>query len=332
MFCYNARQDGVVKEVTSKGIIVQYKDGTTEGFDLGTVYGKAEGSIYPHNVVTDLKEGRTFKVGDNIVYNTGFFEKDTLDPGKVVMKNSMTVKVALMETSQTHEDSCAISKKLGERMRAESTKMKSIIVDFSQSIHGIVSVGQKVDPKTVLMTISDEISSGMGFNEESLKVLQKLANQAPKAGYLGTISRIEVLYNGDTADMTDSLRAIVQKSDNELAKRYKVKGMKGVTGRVTDEYAVGGKPLTINKAEIRVYINRTAPAGVGDKLVMANQLKCTVGEVMDYKIHTPSGEEIDALFSYKAISARIVNSPVVMGTTITLLNVLAKKMVEAYNT
>ena len=67
-------------------------------------------------------------------------------------------------------------------------------------------------------------------------------------------------------------------------------------------------------------------------MVYANQLKCTIGEVMDYKVHTTQGVEVDAIFSYRAISARIVNSPIVMGTTITLLNVLADRMVKAYRT
>ena len=52
---------------------------------------------------------------------------------------------------------------------------------------------------------------------------------------------------------------------------------------------------------------------------------------MDYKIHTQDGEEVEALFSYRAISARIVNSPLIMGTTNTLLNVLADRMIKVYN-
>lgn len=51
---------------------------------------------------------------------------------------------------------------------------------------------------------------------------------------------------------------------------------------------------------------------------------------MDYTVRTESGEEVNAIFGYRSISARIVNSPIIMGTTITLLNLLAKKMVETY--
>lgn len=330
MFCTNARQDGVVKEITDKGIIVQYKDGTTEGFETGTVFGRAEGSIYPHNLKSDLKVGQRFKTGDNLVHNTGFFERSMFDPSVVVMKNSMTVKVALMETPQTHEDSSAISKELGEKMRAKTTKMKSIVVDFGQSLHDVITVGQKVGPKTPLMTITDDISSDMGFDADSLKVLRKIANQAPRAGYLGTITRIEVFYNGEMSDMSESLRTITRKANSELAARRHLKGVKGANGKVTDEYGISGKPLTLNRAEIRIFIELSTSAGVGDKLVFANQMKGTIGEVMDYTVTTVAGETIDAIFGYKSISNRIVNSPIVMGTTITLLNVLADRMVKTY--
>ena len=142
--------------------------------------------------------------------------------------------------------------------------MKSVVIDFTQALHDVVTTGQKVEPKTTLMTITDDISSGMGFDEESLRVLKKIANQAPRAGYLGTVTRIEVIYNGDMADMTDSLKSLARKSNSEMNERYKIKGMKGVTGQVDSDYAISGKPLTINKAEIRVYIDLSTSAGVGD--------------------------------------------------------------------
>lgn len=65
--------------------------------------------------------------------------------------------------------------------------------------------------------------------------------------------------------------------------------------------------------------------------MFANQLKTVVGEVMDYDMHTESGIKIEAVFGFRSAAARIVSSPVIMGTTIGLLQEVAKKMVEAYN-
>ena len=66
------------------------------------------------------------------------------------------------------------------------------------------------------------------------------------------------------------------------------------------------------------------------KIVFGSQLKSVVGETMDYSITSETGEVVDAVFSNRSLSARIVNSPYILGTTATLLAVIAKKAVELY--
>lgn len=51
---------------------------------------------------------------------------------------------------------------------------------------------------------------------------------------------------------------------------------------------------------------------------------------MDYEMKTESGEEIDAVFGQKSIDDRIVLSALTIGTTNTLLDVIAKKAVKIY--
>lgn len=51
---------------------------------------------------------------------------------------------------------------------------------------------------------------------------------------------------------------------------------------------------------------------------------------MNYDMHTESGEIVDAVFGYRSIAARVVMSPILMGTTISLLRVIARKAVEMY--
>ena len=70
--------------------------------------------------------------------------------------------------------------------------------------------------------------------------------------------------------------------------------------------------------------------GTGDKCIVGNQLKCTVGEVFDYDMTTESGDKIDAVFSNLSISARIVNSPNLIGTTATLLKKIEDNVLKMY--
>lgn len=331
MFAYTAKKEGKVTAITETGIIVEYTDGEIKGVTLGRIFGKAEGSVYPHDIVTPMKVGQKFKKGDAVAYNTGFFEPDTLDPKRIIMKNSMTVKVALYESNQTHEDSSAISKALSVRMKAKTTKVKSYVVNFNQNLLDVVKTGQRVTPKDILMIIEDEITSTSNvFDEQSLAVLKKLSNQAPKANYVGVVDKIEILYHGDKSDMTPSLKALADRSDKHMVDTCKSSGRPVITGQVNDDYRVGGVPLTVDKAEIKFYITIETMAGVGDKSVMASQMKSVIGEVMDYDMHTKTGEKIDMVFGFRSVMARVCYSPMIMGTTITLLNVIAKKAVQIY--
>ncbi len=332
MFCYAAKQDGKVISKTADGILIEYKDGTRKGVALGRQYGRAEGSTYPHDIVSHLEPGQSFKKGKVIAYNTGFFEQDFLDPQSVVLKNSMMSKVVLYESSQTHEDSCAISPKLSSRMVMQSTKVKSFMIDFKQNLLNVVKPGQKVTPKDILMIIEDEITAGSdAFDEESLMVLASLSKSAPKAGYLGVVDQIEVFYHGSPDDMTASLKSLAERSDRKKSTMNKAIGKPAITGSVNSDYRVNGTPLALNKAEVRFYITVQTGMSLGDKAVFSNQLKSTVGEVMDYQMRTQDGEEIEAVFGFRSIAARIVSSASIIGTTNTLLKVIAKKAVELYN-
>lgn len=331
MFAYTAKDDGVVVELTAEGIIIEYKDKSRIGLQLGRMHGKAEGSVYPHDIVTHLTVGKKFTKGDVICYNTGFFEQDILDPSKILMKTSMNVKTVLYESSQTHEDSSSISKKISSKLSSRTTKVKSIVVDFRQNLLNVVKEGQIVHPKDNLLIIEDTITSNTNaFDEETLSMLQNLSNQAPKAKYNGIVDKIEVLYHGDKEDMSLSLKALVNKSDKILANTRKSTNLPIITGEVNSEYRVGGTPLGLDKAEIKIYITINTSTGVGDKGVYANQLKSVIGEVMDYEMKTESGDEIDAIFGYRSVAARIVTSPIIIGTTTSLLKVIAKKAVEIY--
>lgn len=287
--------------------------------------------MYPHDVVSELSINDTFVKGDIIAYNTGFFEKDFFDPKRVVLKMSLNAKTALYESNQTYEDGSSVSASLSDKLAANVTKVKSIIVGFNQNIHNVVSIGQIVNPKEALMVIEDEITSNVSsFDEESLMVLANLSKQAPKAKYKGTIDKVEVFYHGSKEDMSKSLLALVEKSDKVLSDLCKSSGKPVITGEVDGEYRVSGVPLDLDKAEIKIYITVRNKFSIGDKNMFANQLKSITGEVMEYDMHTEDGEKIEAIFSNRGIASRVTNSPYIIGTTTSLLKHIGKTAVKIY--
>lgn len=331
LFAYTAKKPGKVLSIDDKGIIVEYTDGKVQGYELGRRYGNAAGLTIPHHIVTPLKVGSDFIEGDAIVYNTGFFEADAFNPKRIIMKNSMNVKTVLWESTQTLEDASSISPRVAEKMKTRTTKIKHITVTFDESITKLVKEGDKVDYDTVLCIIQDQVTSNAGlFDEDTIDTLRIVGSQTPRAGVKGVVERVEVYYHGDLEDMSESLQALAKASDKQFKIRAKSMNKTVFTGSVDSSFRIDGNPLGLDCLDIKIYITSNAPAGVGDKGVFCNQMKTVFSEVIEGDYVTEEGVVIDAIFGAQSIDKRIVNSPPLIGTTNTLLEVIAKRAVEAY--
>lgn len=331
LFCTTAKQPGKVISVNATGVIVEYEDGTQVGVELGRRYGNAAGVTIAHSVICPVKKGDVLAVGDVIAYNPDFFEPDLLNPKQVIWKSAMLVRTVLMESPDTLEDSSAISQRLSARLSTKSTKVKDIIVGFRQGVHQMVKAGTLVDAEDPLCIIEDELSArNQLLDEETVNTLRALANNVPAAKVRGTVERIEVFYNGDLEDMSESLRALATASDKEMAERYASSGKKAYTGSVNSDFRIGADPLLVDEACIRVYITSDVGAGVGDKGVFGNQLKTVFGRIFADDIVTESNTPIDAVFGARSVGDRIVTSPYEIGTSNVILELIGKRALKAY--
>jgi hypothetical protein len=217
-------------------------------------------------------------------------------------------------------------------MVSPKTKAKVIHVNFDQELHNVVSIGENVNSDSILCTIEDSVTSGNElFDSDTIETLSLLAANTPRADIEGVVSKIEVLYHGDKKDMSPSLKALAERSDRERSKLARgLENGDATTGQVHDVIRVDGNKLELDQAVITIYIDGSEKMGVGDKGVFGNALKTVVSRVMSGTNETEDGEELDALFSYHAISARTVLSPEDAGTTNTLLKVLSKQTAEVY--
>ena len=326
-----AKQDGKVIGKTKDGLTIEYKDGTKEGFVIGRRFGKAPDFIVPHTMHSDLQEGAKFKAGDILTYNSGYFQRDSINPDAVVWKAGVTTRVALLESRATHEDASSISKALATKLVTQTTKIKQITVEFGQTVKNLVEVGSKVDHDTVLCIIQDSTTTASNlFDDRTLNTLRALSSQTPTAKLMGTVERIEVYYHGDKEDMSPTLKAIADASDRSLAQRNKAQSKQVFTGSVDESFRIDGEPLLLDTLAIRVYITADVSAGVGDKVVIANQMKSVVSEVLDHEVTTEDGQPIDVIFGAQSIYNRIVTSPFVLGTTNVLLGLISEEAARIY--
>lgn len=331
IFAYTAKGDGQVVSLTADSIVVEYKDGSKRSVQLGRRFGTVGGTVFPHQLNTNLKAGDRIKDGDIVAFNSNYFQPDFLNPKQVALKVGIDAKVAVFECSDTLEDSCIISERIAGEMATRITQVRDVVLTFDQSARNLVHEGQVLDSEDILCTIEDAVTADQDlFDEESLKTLKLLGGQTPRSKYRGVVEKIEIFYNGDKEDMSPTLRTIADQGDKARAKLAKNLGRPVMSGSVDSNLRIDGNPLNMDSLVIRVYITVEMAAGVGDKGVFANQLKTIIGSVMSGVNRTKSGVEIDAIFGYQSISDRIVLSPELIGTTTTLLKVLGKQAAELY--
>lgn len=324
-FCITAEEPGKVISVTKSDVTIEYINKGKTKYRMKSWTSKEEaGSCYTHYMITNLKVGDTIEKDDTILYDSFFFEPDIFNPKRVIYRQGDVITVALTEDKETFEDSAGVHKRLSDRLKTVVTKVKSIKLSKDDNIINLVKPGQKVEYTDILLTISDPIFANSKIDEQTLSILQDLKNISPKAKFKGIIEKVEIRYNCEKDEMSESLKLATEESDKRLIESF------GFPGKVNGSYSIEGVPLLAGEVQIKIYISGEDRMAIGDKAIFANQLKFTVGEVFDYDIATEDGTDIDATFGLTSIMARIVCSSLNMGTTGMCLEKLEERVIEMY--
>lgn len=308
-FATTAEKDGKVIEVNEYGVTVKYEDGEEVSFNIGRWYGAYEGGMYPHDMTTFLKKGEKFKKGSVITYAENHFERDVFNPNQVNWKAGVMGWVALLNAEEVYEDSDLISKEIAEDLSYRSTKVKEELVSFDQTIVEILNPNSKVDYDTPLAII-DDTNDFAGYSEASIMALSDISSSSPKAEVKGYLDRIEIIYNGEYEEMSESVQALARKGDRQRriqAKHSSTPVPK--SGQVDEDYKVKGNPLKQGQMLIRFYITHEAPPAGGSKVVVANQMKSVIlGHMVGENYAAETKVPLSMQFGREGVDNRIVGS------------------------
>lgn len=341
-FAASAKGPGRIIEKTKSYIAVKYDDETLgeERIPVGRRFGIVTGHTVPHETICDLPVDYHFEKDQILTFHPKFFQRDWRNSREALAKSGYVANVALVEINETFEDASLISRNLANQLTTTVTHTRTLMVSFNQAIRNLVVEGQHVDIDDTLAFLEDEISANFDFfDEASMETLKRLGNPAPRAKHLGNIEKIEVFYFGEKEDMSDSVRKVADKYDQQRAKHVKSLGTEAArTGQVLSPSRIDGLSLEIDMMAIRIYITHDRGMGAGDKVVVGNQKKSVVSGVFDGLCRTagpvlPGGKQwdVDLQFSYRSINARIVNSAMLMGMGNILIQNIEQEMLKAYD-
>ena len=326
-FAVVAEDYGVVKDVTKKSVTVEYTiDNKTfkKDYKLYSWYSKEESNAsFKHTLIPNVTKGTKVYKDYVLVYDESFFSPDPYDRSRVVYRQGNTARVAFVENIESFEDSIAISNSLGELMTTVSIKSKSNTITSQQTLDHVINIGDKVEHSTSLYTITDKDFNSKGLDDKTIEIIQSIKSASPKANVRGIVEDIRITYNVDLEDLDDNLKYHIERSDKRLLEST------GYTGKVGHGYSIKGRPLLEGELEIKVLIKVDDGMGIGDKAIVGNQLKCTVGDILE-DTRDSAGKPVDMIFSTKSLSNRIVLSPIKIGLLTTYMKTVTDKACDMY--
>lgn len=326
-----SKKDGKVTGVDEYGLTVEYTDGTTDKFPLGYEIGKGAGEYHKHLKITDREVGYEFKAGEILAWNEMFFDRDMIDPTRVVWKSGGLARIAFGEDQFTFEDSIGITKGFSDVSTTPFLKPNDFKVEALQSIKLHVKVGDVVEYDQIICDIENPESAAFeGDDSGMFDGLDRLGIKQIKAKQSGKISKIEVIYNGDIEDWSDSLKAFIKKQDGIRAKSANYKKLTAKTGDVGGNTSVGKSKVYPGTAVVYIYIENTIKTTTADKFVVGNQMKGTVGFIYEHPIYTVDGREVDITFSLKSLLNRMVLSLRDKAVANEVNNVYTQRMISKY--
>jgi hypothetical protein len=294
--------------------------GPVRSYSYANVYSQISGSHLLQTKEVNVKPNESFKKGDILIYNSGFFTPDPMSK-QVTFKHGTLANVAMIEKGSNLEDACEISKDFSKRLKMTPCHQRVVITKRDASVLSIVKLNDHVETSDSLCIISDDymIESSLTQSVENLDLMEKLNRQTPPADYTGYIRQIRILYGCERDKLTDSLKTILKDYEKEVRHNFvalnndpKAKPPER-PGYVKPGTRYQGVEFTEDTVILEFMIEETIDMYEGDKLVVGLSSKSIVSHVNEKTHYTESGIPIDILFSTTSVINRIVASPLIIG-------------------
>ena len=343
MFAFKAKNDGIVKELTDKYMIVEYKDNSKDYINLSEQTMKnSDGGFYIIlQLITDFKVGQKFKSNDILAWDKKSFSKKV---GNNQLSYSMghLAKIAILTTEDGFEDSGVCSEWLANCMASDIVMPKAIDLLPNTNILKMVSIGDKVregEPLLIFQNAFDEEDANEILKNLAIEDgdISKVGRSIVKSKYTGEVVDIKLYRLCEISEMSASLQKIFKEHDARINKYKKISSgsVSDVHFDPTDKVEALGKMKNSMGVLIEFYVKYHDKLSVGDKLANLNANKIVLMDVYSdkdapYTDFRPD-EKIDVVSSASSIDGRLITSPFKNGALNKLLLELQRKCCKIYD-
>lgn len=311
--------------------------GAVDIFQFGDKYSFVSGSYLRQPLRINVKEGESFKRGDILVYNSGFFDPDPYSK-QVGWKHGVIATVALMEKGETLEDGCLISRALGDDLKMSPAHVRTLSFPNDTAVRQVLPIGTDVESTDLLCSLEEGDLDALTTSDDpdTIAFLSELSRKSPRSKYHGKIVDIQLYYACAFEQLHPTIQDIVRKIERQnkaLQNAYRGSIKEGViknTTQVPQGLKYHGVEFDATTVVLEFTISEDISCNAGDKLVVANANKTVISGVMEKQYTTRSGIPVDVLFASTSLYNRIVISPFVWGIMIRISEKMEENVLSMY--
>jgi hypothetical protein len=333
-FAFKAKKNGTIKELTKDYIIIEYEDNTYDYINLSnTIKKNSDGGYFvPLKLyaIDNLAVGTSVTANQIVAYDKTSYSNTIGENDNIAYNIGKLAKIAIINTDEGFEDSGIFTEKLANSLATNVDLKYDMVIEKDTTIFNIAKVGDHVEVGDNLLVWQD------AFNDEETDSLIKslsstevseLGKRKLTSEVTGTVTDIKIFRTVDTAEMSDSLKAIVEAYEdkyNKLEKKFEKYGLD--KSQIPAHYILppSGK---LKKAQDAVlfefYVEYKDIMGSGDKAVFwsANKavLKGLIPKGKEPYTEFRPNEEISGFASEVSIDKRMVSSTIIVGSLNKLL-------------
>lgn len=330
-FSFKAKEDGTIVEYEEgKYFIIKYKDGSSDYVSLEpSIEKNSNGGIYIGiTLKSKVKLGQKVKANDVMAYDPLSFSGAVGYTDNLAYNAGVLCKTAVMNTDEGFEDSTYYSEWMAKAMSSDVIIKKEVVLPKNVDLQYLVKKGQPIKEGESLMIFQN------AYDDEDVNILLKnLSDEVedvtdfgkiPITSHVeGVIEDVKIYRTCEIDDeMSESVRKVVTKYENEITKRKKMLDRYGIdsAGKLAANYKLpqSGKLKNVEDGIlVEIYCKYEDDFSVGDKLVNYSALKGVAKNKFPLGLEPYTDEEpnekIHSLLALGGIQARMVGSVLKVG-------------------
>lgn len=296
----------------------------------------------------NVKKGQSLKYNDILAYDPTSYSPAIGDNtnSNIAFNIGTMAKIAIMCTDEAYEDSSIIDERISDALTSFYCVEKQCALDAGSNVFYLAEKGKPIQEGESLIVFQNAFTDAeantlmKNISDDELELATDFGRIQVHSKITGLVQDIKIFRTCELDELSPSLKKIVSKYENDIAKEKKYLKANGLTDVEIAEQLPDikklnpeGKFKNLEKGVMFCfYIKCEDKMGVGDKLTYNTAIKGVVKDIMPkgkepYTDFRPD-EPIDALLTSASVNARMTASIISSGALNKVLIELTRQCKE----